>query len=50
MKISYFIVLLASGQCYKSFFGVIYTTSGVFPGKFDQGYADRDVLAQKKVL
>jgi hypothetical protein len=29
-----------SGQCYKTFFDIIYATSSVFPYDFDRGYAD----------
>jgi len=34
-------------QCYKTFFGVIYTTRGVFPCDFDWGYADSNVIKSR---
>ncbi len=37
-------------QYYKTFLGVIYATSGVFPYDFDWGYTDSDVITSKKVL
>ncbi len=39
-----------SGQYYKTFLGVIYTTNSVFSCDFDWGYADNDVITAKKVL
>ncbi len=39
---------LEGGQYYKTFLGVIYTTSGVFPYDFDWGYTDSDVITPKK--
>jgi hypothetical protein len=47
---SHIAVVTSSGQYYKTFLGVIYTTSGVFPFDFDWGYADSDVITPKKVL
>jgi hypothetical protein len=39
-----------TGQYYKTFFGIIYTTSGIFHYDFDWGYANSDVFTSKKVL
>ncbi len=38
------------GQYYKTFLGITYATSGVFPYDFDWGYADSDIIMPKKVL
>ncbi len=38
-----------SGQYYKTFLGVIYATSGIFPYDFDWGYTDSDVIMPKKI-
>ncbi len=38
------------GQYYKTFLGITYATSGVFPYDFDWGYTDSDVIMSKKVL
>jgi hypothetical protein len=40
----------ACGQYFKTFLGVIYTTSRIFPYDFDRGYADSDIITSKKVL
>ncbi len=40
----------SSGQYYKTFLGVIYATSGVFPYNFDWGYADSNLITLKKVF
>jgi hypothetical protein len=45
-----FLTLKFTGQDYKTFLGVIYTTSGAFPYDFDWGYADSNVITSKKVL
>ncbi len=47
---SHIVVVTSSDQYYKTFLGVIYTTSGIFPYGFDCGYADSDVITPKKVL
>jgi hypothetical protein len=36
------------GQYYKTFLGVIYATSGMFPYDFDWGYADSNVITDTK--
>ncbi len=36
------------GQYYKTFLGIIYATSGVFPCDFDLGYTDSNVIMSKK--
>ncbi len=38
------------GQYYKTFFGVIYTTSGIFPYGYAWGYVDSDLITSQKVL
>ncbi len=38
------------GQFYKTFLGIIYATSGVFPHNFDCGYTDSNVITPKKDL
>jgi hypothetical protein len=38
------------GQYYKTFLGIIYATSGIFPNDFDGSNADSDVIMSKKVL
>ncbi len=38
------------GQWYKTFLGVIYANSGIFPYDFGWGYTDSDVITFKKVL
>ncbi len=35
---------------YKTFLGIIYDISGVFPYDFDWGYNDSDVITLKKIL
>jgi hypothetical protein len=40
----------AWGQYYKTFLGVNYATSGVFPYDFDSGNANSDVIRSEKVL
>jgi hypothetical protein len=39
-----------SGQYYKTFLGVIYAISDVFPYDFDWGYVDSNVITLEKVL
>ncbi len=41
---------LISGQYYKTFIGVIYTTSGAFPYDFDWDYDNSNAIMSKKVL
>ncbi len=43
-------VLTSGGKYYKTFFDIIYTSSGVLSYDFDWGYADSDVIMPKKVL
>ncbi len=43
-------ILAFCGQYYKTFQGIIYITSSIFPYDFDWGYADSDIITSKKVL
>ncbi len=36
------------GLNYKTFLGVVYTASSIFPYDFDLGYADSNVITLKK--
>jgi hypothetical protein len=42
--------IVACGQYYKTFLGVIYATNLVFPYDFDWGYTDSAVITSNKVL
>ncbi len=41
---------LLVAQSYKNFFGLIYSTIGVFPLYFDWGFADSNIILLKKVF
>jgi len=45
-----FLDIGSRGQYYKTFWGIIYATSGVFPYDFDWGYTDSDVIMPKKKI